>query len=379
MKRIALVLLAVVIGGTLVLPGPVAAHHKPWHNRPKDRPKPPPPPPTSSCRDDVDASRSLTLTVNREPATGRFALPADTPNTLVVFAHGYGHTTMSWEKHITRVARQDGVVAVGMEYRGIKISPDANGDGLPESRGWNVMSGAEDSIAAAQYFERNCKSINKVILMGVSMGGNTSGLAVALAGSRVNARRSDGSPLFDYWIDVAGAVNLLETYAEARLAAPADGYARNVYEDIEKETGGSIEDNFNAYHERTVVARIRDIQRAKLDGAIVIHGVDDGLVPYNQGREMATLLGASEIPTEMITIGRRSPESEKETTLTGRLFGRIDPTYKSPLAGNASEKSTTHIVMVTAFARLSRLIDGFAPESYDEIFVDGEEGPQPIR
>ena len=36
-----------------------------------------------------------------------------------------------------------------MDYRGLQIFPDENGDGLPESRGWPAMTGAEDSIAAA--------------------------------------------------------------------------------------------------------------------------------------------------------------------------------------------------------------------------------------
>jgi hypothetical protein len=55
--------------------------------------------------------------------------------------------------------------------------------------------------------------------------------------------------------------------------------------------------------------------------------------------------------------------------------GQLDGDYKSPLAGHASEKSTTHIIMVTAFERLWQLIeDNEAPGVYREFFVDGEEG-----
>jgi hypothetical protein len=83
-----------------------------------------------------------------------------------------------------------------MDYRGLEFLPDSNEDGLPESRGWPVMTGAQDSIAAAQLFQSRCPTIQKTVLLGVSMGGNASGLAVSLA---KDAKHPDGSPLFDYW------------------------------------------------------------------------------------------------------------------------------------------------------------------------------------
>lgn len=329
------------------------------------------------CTDGFDGARRLVLRVDGSKATGHFALPKKRPTGLVVFAHGYGHTSFSWVGHMTRAARDHGVVAVAMDYRGIKISPDDDGDGLPESRGWNVMTGAEDSIAAARLFESSCSSIKTVSIMGVSMGGNTSGLAVALAGERGITKR-EGDPLFDYWYDIEGAINLIETYTAARLAAPADETAKNASEDIEAETGGPIEQYPEAYRDRTVAARIADIRAAGLDGVVIVHGLDDGLVPYNQAREMAALLGGAGISTDVFSIGRRSPKSEKETTLTGHVVGQADENYKSPLAGHASEKSTTHIVMVTAFDRLWALMDGNdAPGPYREFLVDGEAGTFP--
>lgn len=316
----------------------------------------------------------MSLTVEGDQATGHYALPSTKPTTLVVFAHGYGHTSLSWAQRMQETANEHGAAAVTMDYRGLQISPDTNGDGLPEWRGWPAMAGAEDLIAAAQYFEAKCPTIEQIVLMGVSMGGNMSGLAVALAGAG-GLVRTDGTPLFDYWIDVEGAVNLTETYLEARAIAPANAYAARVIEDLHAETGGPIEDNPEAYQERTVVSRIDDIQAAGLDGAVVIHGVDDGLVPYNQGREMATLLGAAQIPTDMITIGRKSPESERETTATGYAFSQVDPNYRSPFAGHASEKSQTHIVMVTAFDRMWSLVEeANKPGPYTETVVDGELG-----
>jgi hypothetical protein len=273
-----------------------------------------------------------------------------------------------------RAARRHGVIAAAMDYRGVKISPDSNGDGLPESRGWNVMAGARDTIAVARRLERRCKSIKKVVIFGVSMGANTAGLAVAIAGQK-RLKQSDGTPLFDHWFDVEGAVNVIETYSSARALAPVNGTAANATADIEKEAGGPIEEAHDEYVKRAVVSRIDDIAASGIKGVVLVHGLDDGLVPYNQSREMSTLLAARRIAYDFFTIGRRSPQSEKETTATGYVGSALSADYKSPLAGHASEKSRTHIVMVTAFRRLWELVDkshGFVPGEYTEYFVDGE-------
>jgi acetyl esterase/lipase len=254
------------------------------------------------------------------------------------------------------------------------INPDSNGDALPESRGWNVMAGAHDTVEAAQFFERKCKTIDEIVVFGVSMGGNTSGLAVALAAEE---RRSNGDPLFDYWVDVEGAVNVVETYMGARVLAPANEFAANAQEDIEKEMGGTFEENPEAYQERTVVSRIDEIKESGVKGVVLVHGVDDGLVPYNQSREMTTLLAASEIPYDMFTVGRESEETDDDTTATGYVGGQIDENYDSPIAGHASEKSRVHIVMTTAFTQLWGLFKDRAPGPTGEYLVDGEEGTFP--
>ena len=330
------------------------------------------------CRDSADVAHELTLKVEGEEATGHYSVPTQSPSTLVVFARGYGHTSFSWMEHMKNAARDHGIAAVGMDYRGSIISPDSNGDGLPESRGWDVMAGAEDSIAVAQAFERSCPSIENFVIFGVSMGGNTAGLVTALQGEH-GIQDSEGNPLFDYWFNIEGATNLTETYVEARTLAPVNAYAKNAVADIERETGGPIESDPAPYTERTVVARMDDIKASGIKGVVVIHGLDDGLVPYNQGREMASLLAASAIDTDMYTIARKSPESERETTASGYAMSNVDPNYRSPLAGHASEKSQTHIVMVTAFERLWSLVDdGETPGGpYREFLVDGEAGTFP--
>jgi acetyl esterase/lipase len=324
------------------------------------------------CVDNNQDAIPLTLQVGGEAATGHYALPDKEPQAIVVFAHGYGHSSYSWIHHMTRTARELDAIAVTMDYRGLKLSPDSNNDGLPESRGWNAMKGAEDLIAAAEYFEGQCKSPKRTVLLGVSMGGNMSGLALALS------RKNADNPLFDHWIDVEGAVNVIETYAGARVLAPVNGFAKNAQQDIEAEMGGPIENNPAAYRERAVVTRIDEIKASGVKGVTVIHGLDDGLVPYNQGREMATLLLGAGIPTDMFTVGRRSKQSEKETTATGYagdpLFAAAGQSYMSPLSGHASEKSTTHIIMVKAFERLAETVKGYQPTLYNEYFVDGELG-----
>ena len=324
------------------------------------------------CTDKVDDAIALEIPVNGETATGHYTLPAGSPKGLVVFAHGYGHTSFSWIEHMKRAAREHGLVAVGMDYRGIEITPDSNNDGLPESRGWNAKAGAEDLVAAAQYFQGLCRSVETTTLFGVSMGANMSGLAVAMAATE---RAKDGSPLFDYWFDIEGAVNVVETYAGARVLAPANGTAANALEDIEKEMGGPIEETPETYLDRAVVTHIDEIKASGVKGVVLVHGLDDGLVPYNQSREMSSLLLQARVPLDFYTVGRRSPQSEQETTATGYVGGQLDPDYKSPLAGHASEKSTTHIIMVTAFDRLWQLMDeNEAPGVYREFFVDGELG-----
>lgn len=323
-----------------------------------------------ACTDKTLGVSPLDLTVDGENAHGQYALPDKAPKTLLVFAHGYGHTSTSWVKHMETAANERGVAAVTMDYRGLIITPGENGS-RPTSRGWNARKGAEDLVAAGQYFEELCPTIENIYIFGVSMGANMSGLAVAL-----QPKRSDGSPLWDYWFDIEGAVNVVETYLGARVLAPVNGFAANAMADIEAEMGGPIEKDPQPYLDRAVVNHIDDIKASGIEGVVLVHGLDDGLVPYNQSREMSSLLLEAGIPLDFYTIGRRDSDSEQETTATGYVGGQLDPNYKSPLAGHASEMSTTHIVMQTAFERLWSLVkDNEAPGVYREFFVDADSEP----
>jgi acetyl esterase/lipase len=280
-------------------------------------------------------------------------MPAKPAKGIVVFAHGYSHTAESWRKHLADTARRDGVVAVAMDYRG---QYDYAGSPLPSSRGWQVAEGAEDSVAAAQLFERACPGAKTIVMYGVSMGGNTAGLAVA-----AKAKRSNGKALFDYWFDIEGATTVTETYFEARgLAQSGNAFAKNAVEDIEREMGGTFEDRRDVYLERTVLTRVDDVKAAGIKGVVMVQGVDDGLVGYNQSPELYTRLRAAGIPVDFWTAVTRGDASEPGTTLDGYVTSQI-PGFTSPFAGHASEASDTHIVGNAGFERLAALFAGVAP------------------
>lgn len=321
----------------------------------------------AACSDASDVTVPLTVMVDGERATGRYALPAGDPVGLVVFSHGYGHTSKSWNEHLRNAAKDLGVIALAMDYRGTEIlDPQA---AVPSSRGWQVAEGAADGIAAAQRFEAACPGLGTIVNFGVSMGGNTSGLIAA-----EGAKRADGqTPLFDYWIDVEGATNVIETYNEASALAPVHTFAANAKADIEREMGGTFAEKPEVYRERAVVTRADDIAASGVKRVVLVHGLDDGLVPYNQSREMAAALARVDVGYDFYTISRRSPQSEQDTTISGTVLGNFKPDYVSPLAGHASERSTTNIVMRTALDRLTGLYAGEDdPKCTREIHVDGQ-------
>lgn len=320
----------------------------------------------ASCTDSADEVEQISVTVQGQRASGFVAYPAGKPKGIVAFTHGYGHSALSWTQHLRWAARELGVVAVAMDYRGLKMGPPEKDGGLPKSRGWNVSAGALDTIAATQSLE-HCAPTGMNVMFSVSMGGNTAGLALAEGTQRANKT----GPLYDYWVDVEGATNVTETYLEARVLAPANKDAAKAVEDITAEMGGPIEAVPEEYTKRSVVLRVDDIAAGGLKGVIKVHGVDDGLVPFNQAREMVAALDANRIPVHMINVIRRTPESERETTLTGYAGKQVDPNYMSPFAGHASETSTVHVVMKTALARLAGLYDG-EPHCRNETIVDGD-------
>lgn len=319
------------------------------------------------CTGSPSVRHTLNITVDGVPTFGFYAVPPTTPKGVVMFDHGYGHTAYSWVEHVEQVAARDGVIAVTMDYHGQTDIAPAPGATLPSSRGWRVAEGAADTVAAAQLFDRYCKTGGVNTVYGVSMGGNTSGLAVA-----AKAKRADGSPLFDYWYAIEPAVNVTETWAEASaVAASGNAYAVNAKADIEEEMGGTPATAAAAYQSHTVMARLSDIAAAGLKGVVVVQGVDDGLVPYNQSRELVAGLRGQRIPTDDVTVGTRG-SGEAGTTATGYALGPAGQT--SPLAGHGSETSNTQLVIKSGFDLLDGLYLDKTVPTCQELVRDGNTG-----
>lgn len=322
------------------------------------------------CTDTVDGAVEFTMDVDGDArdAHGFYAVPDTDPVGMVVFSHGYGHASHSWQAHAARVADQLNVVAVAVDGRDLTLLDTEKRPGIPNTAGWPVKSAAEDGLAAAAAFEAACPTIGTIVNYGVSMGGNTSGIMAA-----AGALRADGvTPMFDWWVDVEGVNNLIETYLEARGADP------NAAAAIEAEVGGPIEEGAEGYVERANVLNVDKMKAAGLKGVVLVHGVDDGLVPHNQGHEMFDALTAAGIPAQFFVVTLKSDESERETTMTGHVAGRLDPEYRSPASGHASELSETHIVGLTGFDRLAAIFNGAPPACTRVAVVDGQVGSTPL-
>jgi hypothetical protein len=327
---------------------------------------------------DTDAAPKLSeLPGFPEDITGHYALPQQAePTKLVVFGHGYRNTSDSWVCHLLAAA-DHGAVAVATDYAGTGWT-GAPGD----NRGWPVTRGAAEMVASALFFKDLYPSIDTTGLFGVSRGGNATGLAASAM--------HQGLSVFDYWVDVEGATNSPETYFEAQLIQHAGGatgaYAAGAVEDFEHEVGVSPEDDPVAFAagllELSVVLKAPEIAAAELDGIAVVHGLDDGLVPYNQSRELVTALRAAGASPSMYTVLRRNDWQNPDTASTeagtvlssnvaGPLFGAAGQSYPAPFAGHGWEGSSTHLVIKTGFDVLWGLMDGLLTTG-GEYLVDSE-------
>lgn len=282
-------------------------------------------------------------------APGRYALPAGaTPTQLVINFHGNHNDSCAWRNHLRRIAER-GAVAIAMDYTGQRR------EGEIDNYGWFMRAGAEDSIAAVKFFLARHPSITQVFVMGISMGANASGVAVASP----DAMRADGSPLFDYWVAVEGVHNLTEEYLIARAVAPANAGGAVAQAEIEEENGGSLEAVPTRYTEITNILRVQDMTYLK--GVILVHGIDDGLVPTTQSREMLLALNLTGTPAHLYTVGGTGSGEDGTTAsslVLGQIFDAAGQQYESPLAGHGWEGSDTHLVITTGFEQLFALMDG---------------------
>jgi len=326
-----------------------------------------------ACTGEPAAIHTLNITVGGVPTYGYYALPSGTPKGVVVLGHGYPTTAQSMVPLMPGIAERDDAIVVAMDYHG---TVDLEGPTGTRSRGWKVSEGAADSIAATQLFTSTCQSLNPSRFVntafGVSMGGNMTGLAVS-----EKATRAGGTPLFDYWFDVAGVTNVPEIYTDATVISLAplgsiQTIGSNAKADIEAEMGNPVL-NLTTYLNRSPALRAGQMKASGLKGVVVSHGVLDGEVTSDQSDQMVAALALAGIPTDYSTSIFKAPETPPGLTLDGDILGLI-PGYESPFAGHVNE-----VVIGAALDRLDALYQkGTVPSGLKLTLEDGSLGTFPL-
>lgn len=271
------------------------------------------------------------IDVDGETATGRLGVPAGEPLGLVVLMHGYTHTSASHVGHLQHLADQ-GWLAVAMDYRGT---------------GFPLAAGAADTRAAIADLDARHAFPTRV-LYSVSMG--TAVSALLLPHER-----------FDAWVNNEGLSMLHETWAGAKALSPSGNpTAVNATRDIEAECGGSPAVAPDCYRARSAALRAAEFD---VGSVVLTHGLNDGIVPYDQGREMVAALRANGIPSDFYTVVG-CPGGEG-TTITG-----YTPAGPLGLAGHGSEANDTHCMTAFSFALLDDVLAGRLVPADRERVVD---------
>jgi len=174
-----------------------------------------------------------------------------------------------------------------------------------------------------------------------------------------------------------GLSNLVETWAEANGADKATGTA--TAPEIEKETGGTPADEPAAFRSRSfALLPTAEIKALGLTKVAVVHDVDDGLVPFNQGAETrAALVSAGLTPNGYTVIGNHPGcSSDHSTTLTHYVTHYVSPQVEPTLclAGHNTETAPTTPVMRTALAVLTQMVSAKSFPKGGEQTVDPDAG-----
>lgn len=320
----------------------------------------------SSCTSSNQTPQPLTVTVAGQPATGLYSLPAAAPKGIVVVGHGFPGTAQSEASLVQQIATADQVVALAMDYRGTDLST-----GL----GWRVIEGAQDSIAATKLFDAACPGSGSFTnsVLGISMGGNMSGIAVSSG-----ATRSSGAPLFDYWFDVAGVTDVPEIYSDATAISLAPlGAIQTIGQEavtaMNAEFGGTPLTALPAYLGNSPVLRTAQMKSSGLKGVVISHGVLDGEVTSDMSVQMASALAATGIPEDIYASVFKIPGTDPGRTLDGDVLGLI-PGYVSPFAGHVSQ-----VVLQAATDRMQAIYSGVpGPSGLSVTLADGELGTVPL-
>jgi hypothetical protein len=295
---------------------------------------------------------------------GFFVAPKGHLRGLVIFSHGHQASPFQWFQNMARVAQNDHVIAVAMYYPGETISPDGK-----STFGWRVREGAQAGIASAQAFLAACPSLGRktIVDYGTSMGGNTSGLMAA-----AGAKRPNGRPLFDYWFDIEGDTNANETYLEASaIALTGNKLGKDAKQEIEEENGGTPAQAPQAYVDFAVITHAEQIAASGIKGVVLVHGLDDGEVPYDMSVEMQARLIQVGVPTAFYSVATKTPGTESGTTIESNFLSSFD----SPMAGHGGEGSQNQLVIQTGFAAFDALFNqDRVPSGHQLFLVDGTTG-----
>jgi hypothetical protein len=172
-----------------------------------------------------------------------------------------------------------------------------------------VIEGAQDSIAASKLFDASCPGSSSFIntVLGISMGGNMSGIAVSSS-----AKRASGAPLFYYWFDVAGVTDVPEIYTDATAISqvPIDSLhtiGTEAVSSMNAEFGGTPVTAPGAYLGNSPVLRTEQMEASGLKGVVISHGVLDGEVTSDMSVQMASALVSMHIPTDVYTSVVKNP------------------------------------------------------------------------
>lgn len=299
-------------------------------------------PAQAACSASSQTARPTSLTVQGQPSPGYASLPRSKPTALVVVAHGYAWTAPAWKSKLKLIASGDGAVAVAPEIRGLTLEPPEHG--FPRSRGIPLRNAVADLTAYGQHYVRSCPSIRTVVLVGYSLGATYSGDTLLHM-----PKRAGGKPLFNYYV---GMEALEDVFGEFQLAKalPNDAFVQGAVQDATAELGGTVDQDPAAYHAINPIEHIAAIRAAGIRGVILVHGVDDGLVPYSQATDMTKALRQGGIKTDLYTARKRRPGDVPDTTLSGR-FGK-----PSGNTGHAPDWAVRHLVPATGLHALHDLL-----------------------
>jgi hypothetical protein len=226
------------------------------------------------------------VSVEGQTATGWLAVPQGiAPTTLLVYAHGCCGYLTSPDSIPWGIAAAYGAIVVGMSYRG-------NGH-------WNVRTGAADTVAATLDVQARYPSVQRTIVWGISMGGETSGMAVAA--------RPD---IYDYWVDTFGVTDLFQEFGALGIypgvAPNANDPANPIGSWILEETGGLP----GVAPLDAWVSRSPDLLAAQghmngLKHAYLNHGVGDLIVYPTETAATYAALNAQQVPVSLCLAATR--------------------------------------------------------------------------